>query len=216
MPTTHLARPTPGLRLTGHLPAYLPCPLSWDCTPVTAGSPPISVASVACPGLSGSLGFTEHLDFFVVPGLTSLPEQEQPSLGLLQGQHEGRLGCVEAEAALVVALAGEVVVDARGDDGQMADLVFLPALLRSLSDRLLPLLRAWPPEGCPQPVQQRGQAPPERVEQRLPEGGEPGQSGRQHHPHGGHDSLKPPAQLYEGGGGPAPEPPVTGSRTHPL
>lgn len=45
-------------------------------------------------------------------GLTGFLQHQQPPLGFLEGQHVGRLGRVEAEAALVVALPGEVIVDA--------------------------------------------------------------------------------------------------------
>lgn len=63
----------------------------------------------------------------VVPRrLTRLLEHLQPPLGLLQGQHEGGLGGVEAEAALIVALPGEVVIDAGGRRGRLVPLLPLP------------------------------------------------------------------------------------------
>lgn len=64
------------------------------------------------------------------PALTRLLEHRQPPLGLLQGQHEGGLGRVEAEAALIVALPGEVVIDAGGRRGRVVPLPLPPGARR--------------------------------------------------------------------------------------
>lgn len=66
--------------------------------------------------------------FCLVQELTSPFEQKQSSLGLLQGQHEGCLGCVEAEATFVVALTSEVVVDTNGGCGLSTVPIFLGLL----------------------------------------------------------------------------------------
>lgn len=123
-------------------------------------------------------------------GLTGFPQQPQPSLGLLQGQHEGGLGRVETEATLIVALAGEVVVDAGGGGGLVQTLPTAPsALLRFSAARLL----RWPgavapcqPEGRPEPEDPGHQAAPEGA-QGLPESAQQlsSQSHGHEHPHGG-------------------------------
>lgn len=92
-------------------------------------------------------------------GLTCFLEHPKSSLGLLEGQHVGCLGCMEAEAAAVVALASEVVVDAQGRGGHLAVLILCLDLPRSFSDMLLLCgPGSWEHKCCPQPAQEPGQA----------------------------------------------------------
>lgn len=70
-------------------------------------------------------------------GLTSFLKQKQSSLCFLKGQHKGCFGCVETEAAFVVALASEVIVDAGWGGGQRRVLFLLFGLIWLSPDQLL-------------------------------------------------------------------------------
>lgn len=128
-----------------------------------------------------------HRMSFWAWGLTRFLQQPQASLGFLQGQHEGCLGRVEAEATLVVALAGEVVIDASGGGGQMAVLLCprgFPSFCFTL--QLLPApITPCPPESCPEPEEQGSQAAAQRA-QGLHEGAQQpeGKGDRYQCPHG--------------------------------
>ena len=103
---------------------------------------------------------------------------------------------MEAEAALVVALAGEVVIDAGGGGGQVAaSLSLCPARLPCFPPALeLPApLGPCQPRCCPELEEQGPQAAPHGA-QGLQEGAQQLESERNgyQHPHGG---RRPEAEL---------------------
>lgn len=124
----------------------------------------------------------EHPGFCLVQELTSLFEQKQSSLGLLQGQHEGCLGRVEAEATFVVALTREVVVDTNGGCGLSTAWIFvgLLSLLGLTPDPWLSLSRIWPPQCYSQPAEQHGQATPEGTQLLLEQAQQPSSQRSRH------------------------------------
>ena len=124
---------------------------------------PLRPGLLPAPASSPFLKWLSTWGLSWVWGLTCFFQHQQTSLGLLQRQHEGCFGCVEAEATLVVALAGEVVIDAGGGGGQVAAALSLcPAGLPCFPpvlERLAPLAPCQP-RCCPELEEQGPQAAP--------------------------------------------------------